>query len=76
MSLGSVFIILGFLLLLESMGIIDGDFWSYFFPILLILFGLDLMVKKNKVNEFFNTFKVNSYYDSNSKKKRKIVDDQ
>ena len=76
MSLGTFFIILGFLLLLEVMGIIDGNFWNYLFPVLLILFGLDLIVKKKRANEFFNFFKINTYYDNSSKKKRKIVDDQ
>ena len=78
MSLGMVFIILGFLLLLETAGIIDGNFWNYLFPTLLILFGLDLILKKQKANDFFNFFKVDSYsnYHSKNKKNRKIVDDQ
>ena len=78
MSLGTFFIILGFLLLLEVIGVIDGNFWNYLFPVLLILFGLDLIVKKKRSNEFFNFFKVNNYhsYHPEKKKKRKIVDDQ
>ena len=78
MSLGMVFIILGFLLLLETAGIIDGSFWNYLFPVLLILFGLDLIAQKKKVHDFFNFFKVDNYhsYNPEKKKKRKIVDDQ
>ena len=77
MSLGMVFIILGFLLLLETAGIIHGSFWNYLFPILLILFGLDLIAQKKKVYDFFKFFKVNNYHSYHQdKKKRKIVDDQ
>ena len=75
MSVGLVFVILGFLLLLEKTGIIDGSFWDYLFPIVLILLGLDLIYKKQKTDDFFNFFKVNTYTNYN-KKKKKVVDDQ
>lgn len=75
MSLGIIFIILGFLLLLEEAGIIDGSLWNYLFPVILILFGLDLIYKKKQSNDFFNLFNVKTY-SSHNKKNRKVVDDQ
>ncbi len=78
MSLGTIFIILGFLLLLEEAGIINGSLWNYLFPVILILLGLDLMYKKKQVNNLFNMFNVGTYGSCNKtdKKGRRVVDDQ
>lgn len=44
---GLILVILGILFLFEKMGIIQGDFWGYFWPIILIVVGLNIM-KKDK----------------------------
>lgn len=45
---GLVLVILGILFLLEAMGIIAGSFWSYFWPVILIVVGLNFMSKEKK----------------------------
>lgn len=44
---GLILVILGILFLLEEAGIITGSFWGYFWPVILIVVGLNLM-KKDK----------------------------
>ncbi len=46
---GLVLVIIGVFFLLKNAGIIDGGFWGYLWPILIILLGLSLADKsKNK----------------------------
>jgi predicted membrane protein len=45
-SLGGLIIIaIGIILLLQKMNILSGDFWGYFWPVVLILIGLGLIFK-------------------------------
>ena len=44
---GLFLIIVGLLFLLQEFGWIQGGFWGYFWPIVIILFGLSLLKKKN-----------------------------
>ena len=72
---GLVLVILGILFILEEMGIIEGNFWGYFWPIILIIVGLNLMNKdKSGMNccGFFGQAKKKSY----SSEKHKVVDEQ
>jgi len=45
MFFGLVLVIVGGILLLESMGVITGDAWRYIWPILIILLGLSILFK-------------------------------
>jgi len=77
MSLGLVFVIVGVLWLLQKMGIIDGSFWDYLAPVLIILIGLDLLNKKEKKSHFwFKGFDFSQPFHSRENKDRKIVDEQ
>ncbi len=49
MFFGSLLIILGILMLLDRMGIIHGDLWNYFWPILVIALGVSIIFKDRKV---------------------------
>ena len=40
-------IIIGFLLILEKLGIITGDVWGWIWPILILVLGVSLLMKKN-----------------------------
>jgi len=67
---GLVLIIIGFLFLFEKMGIITGSFWGYFWPIILIVVGLNFMQKDKSVDCY-------SFFGSPKKKKHhKVVDEQ
>lgn len=45
---GLVLVILGVFFLLKNAGIIDGNFWGYLWPILIIFLGLSVMDKDKK----------------------------
>ncbi|MBT4516923.1 MAG: hypothetical protein HOC78_03425 [Candidatus Komeilibacteria bacterium] len=71
---GLILVILGILFLFEEMDIIQGDFWGYFWPVILIVLGLNMIKKdKNGVNccGFFGTKKHKS-----NNKEHKVVDEQ
>ena len=42
---GLILVILGVLFLFQKMEIIQGDFWGYFWPIILIVLGLNIIKK-------------------------------
>jgi predicted membrane metal-binding protein len=48
MFIGYVLIVLGAILLMQNLGFLTEGFWLIFFPSLIILFGLYLVVKKSK----------------------------
>ena len=48
MFLAIVFIILGLLVLLNTMGIVVGNFWGFFWAILLLAIGIKLLVKRGR----------------------------
>ncbi|MEK7096636.1 MAG: DUF5668 domain-containing protein [Patescibacteria group bacterium] len=48
MLIGVLLLLIGALLLLQNLGYITGDIWSYFWPVLLILIGLSMMVKTSR----------------------------
>ncbi len=66
---GAVLIIIGVYFLLKNAGIIEGDFWNYLWPILIILLGLSMADKKKKKKEFGNFW-------CKVKNKKNIVDEQ
>lgn len=45
MFFGLVLVIIGGILLLESLGVITGDAWKYIWPALIILLGLSILFK-------------------------------
>lgn len=47
---GLIVVIIGMLMLLQTMGLIPGSFWDYVWPIIIILFGLSILKKKNGWN--------------------------
>ncbi len=48
MYFGYFIVILGILSLLNVMGLISGGFWSYVWPILLIVLGLAILTNKKE----------------------------
>lgn len=46
--------LLGFVLLLEKLDIIGGEVWAYFWPLLLIFWGLYMMFNKMQYNHYFD----------------------
>ncbi len=77
MSIGVLFIIIGGLMLLKEMGLIQGDFFSYLFPLIFILLGINLLKKKKQIDKTFgfDIFKMNNI-NSVKKNKHKVVDEQ
>ncbi|MCX6721506.1 MAG: DUF5668 domain-containing protein [Candidatus Staskawiczbacteria bacterium] len=47
MFLAIVFIVIGILMLLNAMGIIVGNFWSFFWAILFLALGIKMIIKKD-----------------------------
>lgn len=45
---GAVVILVGLIWLLKNAGLIPDDFWRYFWPVLIILVGLKLIVTDKK----------------------------
>lgn len=48
MIFGLIVLIIGILLLLQTLGLITYDVWSIFWPMIVILIGLKIMAKKGK----------------------------
>ena len=48
MFFGFLILLIGVLLLLNRLGIIYGDFWDYFWPVLLVALGLSMIFKNRK----------------------------
>lgn len=46
MAFAMVVTIIGFVLLLDKLGIIDSQVWSLFWPLIIIFFGLSMMFNK------------------------------
>lgn len=77
MSVGLMLVIIGGLWLLQEVGIINGSFWGYVLPVLLILFGLDLLSKDEPENQqWFKNFMFNQSGAKHEEKKRDVVDEQ
>lgn len=77
MSVGLMLVIIGGLWLLQEVGIINGSFWGYVLPVLLILFGLDLLSKDEpESHQWFKSFMFNQPNDKREEKKRDVVDEQ
>lgn len=51
---GLFLIVLGTFLLMEKLGLIQGDFWGYFWPLLIIVIGLNMMTKDKKQQNCFS----------------------
>lgn len=69
---GLFLVVLGAFFLLDEMGLIKGDFWGYFWPLLLIIIGLNIMLKGKQKDNCFSFWCGNE----NHKKNHKVVDDQ
>lgn len=48
MFIGFAFVIAGILLILHKMDIIYGDFWDYFWPVILIALGAKMIFDQRK----------------------------
>lgn len=55
MFFGLVLVIVGGILLLESMGVITGDAWKYIWPALIILLGLSILFKPFRNKMFYSS---------------------
>ena len=77
MSFGLVLVIVGVLWFLDTIGIIISSFWSFIWPVILILFGLDLLQRDESDNFMWcnGAFKHKSEH-AEEKKDREIVDEQ
>ncbi|MBU1202914.1 hypothetical protein KKH39_02645 [Patescibacteria group bacterium] len=69
---GFILVILGVLFLFQEMGIISGDFWGYFWSVILIVVGFSLMNKNQNKDECWHWWCSSKKKD----KKHKIVDEQ
>ena len=79
MSFGLILVIVGALWFLDSLGVINSGFWSYIWPVVLILFGLDLLQRDEPEN--FAWWHSESLHhnktDKNTEEKaREVVDEQ
>jgi hypothetical protein len=45
---GLLIILIGALILLRNLGVIQGGFWSWFWPLALILIGVYIILKRPK----------------------------
>jgi hypothetical protein len=59
MWVGFVLVCIGILVLLSNMDIIRGDVWNYIWPLILVIFGISLILKKSRSHSF-NSDKSNS----------------
>ncbi|MBT4210127.1 MAG: hypothetical protein HOE19_04415 [Candidatus Komeilibacteria bacterium] len=71
---GLILVILGVLFLFQKMEIIQGDFWGYFWPIILIVLGLNI-IKKSKGGINCYSFSTKKHKPHNDKH-YKVVDEQ
>ncbi len=46
MFVGLTIILLGTFFLLRNLGVIEGDFWGWFWPSVIILLGLSMILKR------------------------------
>ncbi|MCX8095167.1 MAG: DUF5668 domain-containing protein [Caldisericia bacterium] len=53
---GLILVALGVLFLLKNLGIISGDVWEIFWPILLIILGLWIIIGSFTKRKFFRNF--------------------
>ena len=72
---GLILVVLGVLFIFEEMGIIQGNFWGYFWPIVLIVIGLNIM-KKDKHGMNCYSFFGQPKKKENHKEHYKVVDEQ
>jgi hypothetical protein len=50
MFVGFLILLIGILMLLDRLGVIQGDFWEYFWPGALIALGISMVLKNRKSN--------------------------
>ena len=72
---GLILILLGVLFLLKEMNIIPGDLWGYFWPIILIIVGLNL-IKKDRCGIDCYSFFAKPKKKDQHKDHHKVVDEQ
>lgn len=72
---GLILVILGVLVLFEKMGIIQGDFWGFFWPVVLIVLGLN-MIKKDSGSMPCCGFLGHKKSKNNQEDRHKVVDEQ
>jgi len=48
---GIVIIVLGIIFLLQNYGLLPSAFWGTLWPLILIIIGLNIVIKKNKQNK-------------------------
>jgi hypothetical protein len=52
MFFGLALVIIGFLFLLQNLGLISGDFWSILWPCLVILLGVSLIFRRERESKW------------------------
>ncbi|MDO8507202.1 MAG: DUF5668 domain-containing protein [bacterium] len=52
MIFASMIIVAGIAWLLQNLGYLPGDFWSIFWPLLLIAFGISILVKRRSMHSW------------------------
>ena len=69
---GLILIALGVLFLLKNLGIISQDIWGIFWPILLIILGIEILISSFKKRKFFRNFFncIRDFWRENSSDKR------
>jgi len=50
MFIGALLILAGAILLLDKMGYMPGDFWDYFWPVIIIALGIKILFSKRKIS--------------------------
>lgn len=48
MFIGFLILLLGVLMLLDRLGILQGNFWDYFWPVALIALGASMLIKNRR----------------------------
>jgi len=61
--------LLGFLLLLDKLGLIDSSFWGLFWPLLIIAMGLSMMFNKLQHNHYFDECCIRGDHHTSDRKK-------
>jgi hypothetical protein len=51
MFFGVLLLILGGLMLLDQLGLLRGDMWDYFWPLVVIAIGVSIIIKHKQVKK-------------------------
>ncbi|MBC7194284.1 MAG: hypothetical protein H5U37_01305 [Caldisericia bacterium] len=73
---GLILIALGVLFLLKNLGVISGEVWGIFWPILIIIIGLEIFISSITKRRWFRNFFSceRDFWDENLNEKREGKD--